>query len=488
MTATATHPVKCTGEGEADARALFDAIETIESFVAAFEPSRYDGEDAAALVTAFTRAERLCGAGKTLAATRVAESDRHVASGHRSAAEWLAGETGGSVGEAVDLLTLGQALESQPAVEEAYRGGRLSPSRAKLVADAAKVNPGRERELVEGAERDTLRQLKERCLRAKAEGRSPADAAKAHEAMHQARRCRTWTDSDGAFRLDALLTPDAGAQLLASLTKESDRCFKQARTAGSFEPTQAYAADALVALVTGRSGGHSDPMAGPASRAGSGPRTSDGGGPAADDPVRPADPETPTDPEGPAGSVKKRGRQVGAPTAAVILRVDLDALRRGSVDDGDTCEIPGVGPVPIETARSLMGDAITELVITNGVDVTTVCHLGRSIPAPLKTALIERDRSCVVPGCDVSRGLEIDHWRIAFADGGPATLENLARLCSHHHYLRTHRGFQLLGGPGRWRWEPPKTPKFPKAPRSARKRKPGRPANGVERRRPPPEG
>jgi hypothetical protein len=114
----------------------------IGTFVAALEPSRYDSEGAGALVTSFTRAERLCSAGKTLAATRVAESNRHVASGYRSAAEWLAGETGGSVGEAVDLLTLGQALESRPAVEQAYRGGKLSPSRAKLVANAVKVNPG----------------------------------------------------------------------------------------------------------------------------------------------------------------------------------------------------------------------------------------------------------------------------------------------------------------------------------------------------------
>ena len=119
------------------------------------------------------------------------------------------------------------------------------------------------------------------------------------------------------------------------------------------------------------------------------------------------------------------------------------------------CEIPGVGPVSVETARELMGDAITRLVITNGVDVTTICHLGRSIPAALRTALIERDPNCVIPGCDVAGGLEIDHWGIAFSEGGPASLDNLARLCSHHHYLRTHQGFTLTGGPGKWRWTPP---------------------------------
>ena len=139
----------------------------------------------------------------------------------------------------------------------------------------------------------------------------------------------------------------------------------------------------------------------------------------------------------------------------VHLRVDLAALRRGSLGRGEVCEIPGVGPVPLETARSLMGDAITKVVIANGVDVTTICNLGRYIPASFKSALIERDRTCVVPGCDVAYGLEFDHWRTSFAAGGTVSLDNLARLCGHHHYQRTHKGFRLSGGPGQWRWDPP---------------------------------
>jgi hypothetical protein len=82
----------------------------------------------------------------------------------------------------------------------------------------------------------------------------------------------------------------------------------------------------------------------------------------------------------------------------------------------------------------------------------------------LKTALIERDAICVVPGCDVAAGLEIDHWVVPFAAGGPASLENLARLCGHHHYLRTHKGFRLDGGPGNWRWRPPAAQKGPGGP------------------------
>jgi len=415
-----------------DAAALIAAIEVVASFVATCEAARYDGPDAASLVAAFARGKRLCAAGETLAATRAAECHAYVSLGHRSPAEWLASVTGASVGEATDVLKVGEALPDQPGVEEALRGGRLTPSRAKLVTGAVRRNPDKEAELVRGAEADTFRQLKDRCLRARAEGRSGPEAEAAHAALHAARRCRTWTDDEGAFRLDALLTPEAGASLLASLRRQSDRFFHAARRAGVHQPTEAYAADALVALVTGR--GLLD-----------GDR---GGGPGA----------------GPG------------PGAMVQVRVDLAALRRGSVADGETCEIPGVGPVPVRTARELLGDAWVDLVVSDGVDVTTICRVGRSIPAPLRTALVERDRGCVVPGCDATRGLEIDHWRVDHAAGGPLSMDNLARLCRYHHYLKTHQGFTLSGGPGHWRFDPPEHPKVrrtPKRPKKAPRPEPG---------------
>ncbi len=432
--------------GSRAARSLASAVEVIAGFVSGFEPGRYDGEDAAALVATFNRAERLCQAGKTLAAARVVESHRHTHEGHRSGAEWLASVTGESVGRSVDVLRLGESLADHPGIEDAYREGRLSAERAVLVTGAARVNPQRETELVERAGHDTLRRLKERCLRAKAEGRSAKDAEAAYAAILGARRCRTWTDPEGAFRLDARLCPDAGAALAAALGAEADRCFERGRTTGVHESKDAYAADALVALVTGRGALPTEAPGGPG-----GPGVPDGVGAGAGAGEAAGGP-------GPGGPGVPSGRRAPGPRATVHVRVDLDALRRGSLDAGEVCEIPGVGPVPVQTARDLLGDALVDLVITNGTDVTTVCHLGRSIPAALDVALTERDRRCVVPGCDATQGLERDHWIVSFKDGGPATLENLARLCSHHHYLRTHRGFSLHGGPGRWRWEPPDHP------------------------------
>src|SRR5271165_1361508 len=92
-TATRAQSGPTSAPSGTSAKALLRAVDVIAGFVADFEPGRYSGEDAASLVDVFIRAERLCGAGKTLAATRVAESNRPAEDGHRSAAHWLAGVT-----------------------------------------------------------------------------------------------------------------------------------------------------------------------------------------------------------------------------------------------------------------------------------------------------------------------------------------------------------------------------------------------------------
>ena len=41
-----------------------------------------------------------------------------------------------------------------------------------------------------------------------------------------------------------------------------------------------------------------------------------------------------------------------------VLRLDLEALLRGWVEGDETCEIRGLGPIPVTRARELLGDAI----------------------------------------------------------------------------------------------------------------------------------
>lgn len=148
------------------------------------------------------------------------------------------------------------------------------------------------------------------------------------------------------------------------------------------------------------------------------------------------------------------------PKALVHVRVDHSALTRGHSEPGETCEIAGLGPIPVATARKLASDAFLAAIVTDGFNVNQISHLGRTIPARLRTALDQRDQRCVVPRCNNKRFLEIDHI-VPISERGPTSLANLAKLCGHHHDLKTYHGYKLGGRPGAWTWEPPEQPTHP---------------------------
>ncbi len=418
------------GSDQAEPQDLFAFLDAAERALDTIDPACCSLESAAEVLRRLTRLERKVVAHKTAFSARLAQGSLYTRTGHRSAAEFLAATTGDSVAEAKDLIRLGEALIDQPSLAESLLAGKLSHRRASRVSDAAKVNPAREAELVGSAESDSEATLKERCLRAKVEGRSHEAEARHFQKLHEDRRCRTFTDDDGAFRLQAVLAPEAGATVLAALDAETDRQFRAARTEGRFETPDAYRADALVALTTG--GGILT-------------QNGDGDGTA---PNRP----TPD------------------PRATVSVVVDAEALRRGSVGEGERCEIPGVGPVGVEYARELLGEALVEVLIAKGTDVTTVYSAGRHIPKRIRSALLLRDPRCVVPNCDARLGLENDHWVTDFAEGGLTALDNLARVCRRHHLDRTHRGFDLARTDEGWVWTAPEHPTEPKRPRPKRRR------------------
>ena len=118
------------------------------------------------------------------------------------------------------------------------------------------------------------------------------------------------------------------------------------------------------------------------------------------------------------------------------MLVDHEALGRGHALPGETCEIPGVGPVSVEWVRELLGDAFLTVVIKKGKDITTVAHLGRHIPAELRTALIVGGRECDVEGCNNRGYLELDH-KHDHAKRGPTSWWNLHWLCYIHHQRKT---------------------------------------------------
>jgi hypothetical protein len=387
------------------------------------EPETVAAVDAARIFDLFLEMERAVVAGKTLYAGRAADAGVWKSQGHKSPASWMAQTAGSGFGEATAVLEMSERLRSLPETTEALRRGELSAPQLREITAAAMAAPSSERELLDAAGRHGLKGLKDHCARVKARATSEADALVRYEQIRKRRSLIMWIDPAGVGRIEARLTPDGLGRFKAAIERETKAVFTEARRAGRREQTEAYQADALVALVTGTSATGSGPPAGK------------------------------TEPSGTAPTC--------APATTMHLRVDVTALRRGKLEDGEVCEVPGVGPVPLATARNAIGEAVLKVIVTDGVDVRAVANMKRAVPARLRRALEERDERCVVPGCDVAKRLENDHYQIDFIKDGPTELWNLCRLCHWHHYLKTHCGYAITGGPGDWEWNAPASEENP---------------------------
>jgi hypothetical protein len=376
------------------------AVAALERVARGLDPERFDGPRAADLFEAFGRGERVCAAAKSLLALRVDKAGVWREGGHRSAAHWVAEATGETVGAAARALETARALEQLPETDAAFRAGELSGTQAAEVTSAAGSNPSAEAELLNTAKATSVKGLRDHCREVRA-GAEENDAAWARR-LHVERRAHEWIDPDGTYRLDARLAPDAGARFSSALSAHVDRIFREARRAGRREPRGAYAADALVALAS----------------------------------------------EGPCKPV-----QVG-------IVVDSAALVRGHTNSGERCEIKGVGPVPVATARALLDDAAVTVMTRDGDDITAVSRSTRTIPTKLRKALEARYPTCGVRACANDQFLEIDHV-VPVADRGRTEIGNLWRLCSHHHRLKTYGGWIVIGQNGDRDLVPPDDPDPP---------------------------
>ena len=414
----------------------------LRAALADFEPERLSGPDAARMLDVFSEIEKLASGGKLLSARRVESSNVWRRRGHRSAAAHIAEATGTGLGPAINALKAARRLDSLPATDDAMRHGRLSEAQVTEIAGAAILQPDAEKELVETAKQQPLTLLKLRCRRVRAAG---SDQKATYEAIHRGRSLRNWTDDDGAVRFDATLTPDEGARLIAAVKVESDRLAVEARRAGLDEPRRALAADALVRLACG---------------------------------TRPSAPSVVA---GRRGSQRRRWLRQRGPNRRGVAGVHRPAGKRGdgrfgarfpdhrpwSMSGWTTRRSSGAISGGARSARFPASDrsrsrspaawpSTRSSAFWSPTAWTSPRWPTPGAPSPprLKRALIERDPVCVVSGCGTGEGLEIDHVE-PFGQGGETTLDNLARLCHWHHYLKTHHGHRLERVEGGWRWIPP---------------------------------
>ena len=393
---------------------LKDIVTHLREIASDIDVETIDGKSAAELVRISEEARRVIDGLRTSAIGRVGTTEAWRVGGSKNSAEWVALHTAAPIYEAQAVVILADQLRHLPQTVEAMNSGKISTAQAVEVARGATAEPHSEERLLNLAKSATVRTLRDEASRVIA---AATDEVERHKRIHKNRCLKTWTDQDGAFNLKAQMTVANGALVMAALTPFQDEIFKAARKSGEYATPEAYAADALMALCA-------------------------------------------------AKTVGAQGSSATKPTranAVMNIRIDIDALKRGHTEHGEICEIAGVGPVAVATATEYLGEAFLKLLVVDGVDIKTVAHMGRHIPAPLRTAVEERDRVCQVPTCDMSLGLEIDHIK-PFSEGGPASLENLVRLCKRHHLQKTHDGYRLEkienrprnGAKGTpWRWRPP---------------------------------
>ncbi len=391
-------------DDERPVRVALPAVRVAERGLAALvdvlDPSDVRLSDAFELWQAFDRIERLATNAKTLLAARVEDARDWKGTGARSAAEHLAKVSGTTTSAAKRALETSRHVSTLPSICDALRDGALSSAQVDAIAPAAAADPSAQHRLLTFAKTTNVTELREECLRTLAAADPDRDAT--HRRIHANRCVRGYTDGEGGRNLAVRGTPEQVARIEVALEPMIDDLFEQARAAGRPEPRNAYAFDALVALADRHESG--------------------------------------------VATAEKK-RRTPKPRYFGLMRLDVEAMVRGAVEGEETCEIAGVGPVPVRIARELLGESILKLVITNGVDVVNVTHLGRGPTAAQRVALLWSKPKSANEACS-STFVQLDH-REPWAQTKHTVLDELDPLCPHDHKLKTNQGWSLVDGKGR---------------------------------------
>jgi hypothetical protein len=392
--------------------------QAIDRVARGLEPEQLTATEAMRLTRRVARCERQLAGIKTRLAGRVAETPVWKHQGHRSAAHWLAGESGTSVAEAVTVLETAARLCELPSTTEAVRAGSLSRAQAHAICDATDVAPYAEADLLALADRGSLKALKDEAARRKT---AHLDETERNARIHATRHVRFGSDPDGAATMSGRATNQDMAEIRAGIAHFQNLEFETARAAGVRDPFEAYALDGLLSMARAAMHGN--------------------------------------------GQTKR------VPTK-VIVRVDATALARGHVEAGETCEATGTGPITVGHVQQLLldGDAFAAAIATDDQGrVTRVAHLGHrkriDVDAVLdslttrgrdvtaahdkrppnvyqRTALQWTTPTCAHPGCD--QPVQHIHHTNGWAKEHRTELDHLEGLCAHHHRWRHH---QHEGGP-----------------------------------------
>jgi hypothetical protein len=389
-------------------------VQELKYAIGDIEPGSLSGDEAQGIVSLLGEAERSAASGIARLVPVVVETGTFAKSGFATAPDWLASVSGTSAAVAKGRLVAAGRAAANPTLSDALRAGELSAPQLKLMTDAAAVSPDSVDTLLPMvAEGASHQELSDTATRIKSAARCRESARARRERVHQLRHLRWHRDENGGIRGEFFCDEVAWSKVAPALEARTKDRWKVAG-ADSKDSYEAHRVDAFLEMMSGSGG-------------------------------------------------------VGTARPHVLVLVDAATLQRGSVEGGEMCEIDGIGPISVDAALELLGEGSVQFLVRTGTDVRSISTTSRYLPQQLLMALTARDRKCSVPNCGKQLGLEDDHCVVDFAQGGPTQIDNLARLCTGHHAMKTDGGWTLTGSPGKRQWTAPRNP--PTAGRIARARK-----------------
>lgn len=133
----------------------------------------------------------------------------------------------------------------------------------------------------------------------------------------------------------------------------------------------------------------------------------------------------------------------GSRPIPTLMMAHMSADRLSGSDIGIS-EIEDVVLSPSTASRLCCDAAISRIVLAPDSHPLDIGRTTRTVPEPMRRAVITRDRHCRFPGCRRPARWCDAHHIVHWSHGGPTNVDNLILLCRHHHTL-VHTEFDLTG-------------------------------------------
>lgn len=282
-------------------------VRSLQRVVRDAAPGQASGDEARQIVGLFAEVERAASSGLSLFTPVVVATGSFTKEGHGSAAQWLGSLSGSSEASAKGRLAAAERAASTPVLTEALHNGDLSAAQLNVVTrTSAEVSDAAANLLPLAQGGASLQELSDAAARLRA-GARQRENERARRDRVQAHRHFRWRQVDsGGIRGDFFCDEVQWAKVAPLLEATAKARWKAAGShdVASFE---AHRLDAFIELMA----------------------LSDGGG---------------------------SGRSPKGPRVETLVLIDAAALRRGTTEGGEVCEIEGIGPVSVAAATELLGE------------------------------------------------------------------------------------------------------------------------------------